>query len=93
MGNMKKAVEWTVCPVSTNASHEVTIQSDKRIAKVNKLTGKTILSTGKGGHNGFAHLSKMLGAVEIDTPQWVTDQLAALEASEPLPTGEVVILG
>jgi hypothetical protein len=38
LGNMKKAQDFTVCPVSSNAPHEVTIQSDKRIAKIDLNT-------------------------------------------------------
>jgi len=76
MGNMRKAQEWVIYPLMPNGNpNERTIQCDKRIAKVNLETGKVILSTGKNGHNGFAHLSPMLGAVEVDCPQDLIDQI------------------
>lgn len=73
MGNMKKSVEWIVCPTG-NKPDRIMIQSDKRIAEVNLTTGKAILSNGKG-HPGFAALSKMMGAIEVDCPNEILEKL------------------
>lgn len=78
LGNMRKAVEFVICPVSNASPNEVYIQSDKRIAKVDLTTGKGILSNGKGGHNGFMHLSPVLGAVEIVFPAEVLAEIKRL---------------
>lgn len=72
LGNMKKAVEWVVCPVSNAEPNAVYIQSDKRICRFDKITGKGMLSNGKG-HPGFLALSPILGAVEIVVPQSVIE--------------------
>ncbi len=79
LGNMRKACDWTIYPKTDDAT--VTIQCDKRIAKVFLETGKTILSTGKGGHNGFMHLSPVFGAVEIDCPIETLEELRKLRNS------------
>ena len=92
LGNMKKAQDFTICPVSTNEPDQITIQSDKRIAQVNLTTKKVILSDGKGGHQGFLKLLPILGAKEYDCPQDVIDQiLQGLERAPDLKTGVVVI--
>lgn len=93
MGNMRKAVEWTVCPRSEKTDRDVTIQSDNRIAKVNLDTGKAILSNGKGGHQGFHKLLAMCGAIEVDCPADMMAQLKAFDAKQELPAGPVVIMG
>ena len=63
LGNMAKSVDWSVYPHRTGET-EAVIQSDKRIAKINLETGAGVVSNGKGGHNGFMHLSRMLGAMD-----------------------------
>lgn len=78
LGNMKKAQEFVIYPVSNTAPHEVTIQSDKRIARVNLNTSKAMLSSGKGGHQGFMQLSPALGAVEVDVTPELVEQLKPL---------------
>lgn len=87
LGNMRKAVEWTVYPKDANEQTTVIIQCDKRIAQVNLETGKALLSDGKGGHQGFFKLNKIVGAVEVDCPQGMLDQLKAGK----IPVGPVVI--
>jgi hypothetical protein len=78
LGNMKKPQKFVICPVSNTAPHEVTIQSDKRIARVNLNTSKAMLSSGKGGHQGFMQLSPALGAVEVDVTPELVEQLKPL---------------
>lgn len=58
LGNMRKEAGWVVYPIKE--PHIRLIQCDKRIAEINLATGKGILSSGKGGHNGFMHLNKVL---------------------------------
>ncbi len=89
LGNMRKVAEWTVCPRASGAGADdpIIIQSDKRIARVDLATGKMTLSSGKGGHNGFAHLSPMMGAVTIDAPADLLDAMRNL--SPTLPSGPV----
>ena len=67
LGNMRRAAQFLLYPRKSEAD-TVTIQSDSRIAQVNLTTGKTWLSSGKGGRYGntFLHLSPVLGAVEVD---------------------------
>lgn len=90
---MRKDQEFTICPGSEETPHLITIQSDKRIARVNTETSKTIISDGKGGHQGFAKLNAFLGAKTIDTPKWLSDQLANLETDHgPNDTGEVCVM-
>lgn len=70
LGNMRKAAEFVVCPVSNADPDTLYIQSDKRICKFNTKTGKGLLSNGKG-HPGFTAL--YIGATEITVPQEVID--------------------
>ena len=73
-GNMRKPQDFTVYPARAG-SVEIILQCEKRIANVNLLTGKVVLSNGKGGHQGFIKLSPILGAVEVDCPPDVLNQL------------------
>lgn len=98
LANMRKPQEFTICPVSSDSPHIVTIQSDKRIARFDRETGKVMVSDGKGGHQGFHKLNAFCGAKEYDAPQWLIDQIqeqlgdVKSEASKEL-TGPVVICG
>ncbi len=90
---MRADQQFTIYPGSEETPHLITIQSDKRIAKVNTETGKTVYSDGKGGHQGFHKLASFAGAKTIDTPEWLKTQLANLEADHgPNDTGEVTVL-
>lgn len=95
LGNMRKEADWTLYPQKADKLDEVIIQCDKRIASVNLTTGKAMLSSGKGGHNGFMHLSPALGAVEVDVPADVLQTLKGLVAknTEGDGIGSVVVLG
>ena len=78
LGNMRKAVEFTVCPaVSGHEDDTITIQSDKRIAMFNVNTGEGVVSDGKGGHPGFHKLSKVFGAIDIKVSQDIIDAAMA----------------
>lgn len=87
IGNMRKSVDWVVYPVQD--PDERTIQSDKRIARVNLQTGKVTLSDGKGGHQGFYKLNLHMGAKEYDCPKEILDQLR----ETPVQTGPIQITG
>lgn len=90
LGTMKKPAEFTVCPKSSgDTSPTVTIQSDKRIARVNLETGKVMVSDGKGGHPGFHKLLGMCGAKEYDCPPELLEKLKSIS----VPQGPVVVLG
>lgn len=95
LGNMRKAVDWVLYPQKAESLNKVIIQCDKRIAEVNLDTGKAMLSTGKGGHNGFMHLSPSLGAVEVDVPADTVAELKRLVATNKPGEGigSVRILG
>lgn len=70
IGNMRKAVDWTVYPSKQTESQDdptLFVQSDKRALKINLRTKKGMLSNGKG-HPGFHSVLPALGAVEVDVP-------------------------
>jgi hypothetical protein len=77
LGNMRKTQEWTVYPIDDGAT-DVVIQCDQRIAKIDLKTGKGLLSSGKGGHQGFMMLSSIMGAKEIDAPAELLEELRRL---------------
>ena len=93
LGRMRKAVDWTVCPVSNTAPEEITIQSERYIARYNKNTKKVVVSDGKGGHPGFHKLLPLAGAKEIPAPEWLIQQIEELEADHgETPSGPVTIM-
>lgn len=82
LGNMRKDVEWVIYPrqgvkvAGTWAPSDVVIiQSDRRIAAVNLETGATVLSDGKGGHQGFLKLQTALGGAQCECPEYMLNQL------------------
>lgn len=83
LGNMRKAVEWTICPQDSTTPNEIVIQADKRIAKVFLDKGKAILSDGKGGHPGYMKLLFSLGATVVDVPSEVIQELKDKIAKNP----------
>lgn len=84
LGNMRKAVDWTVYPPS--ASGTVVIQSDHRIAQFDPVSGKGWLSAHKGSGAYFPHLFAALGATVITVP---ADVIAAAVAAQPQSGDEV----
>lgn len=72
LGNMRKAVEWTVYPSKKDG--RIIIQSDTRIA-IFKDDGsrRGLLSKRQSGGAYFVHLSPMCGAAPVDIPQGVID--------------------
>lgn len=95
LGNMRKAVEWVLYPQKADDLERVVIQCDKRIAQVNMTTGLAVLSTGKGGHNGFMHLSPALGATSVVVPPEMVAELKRLTAKNTTGDGigSVVLVG
>jgi hypothetical protein len=77
LGNMRKVVDWVVCPVSNADEDTIYIQSAKRICRFNAKTGEGMLS--KGGRTSFMDLHDFRGAVPVQVPQEVID--AATEAT------------
>lgn len=84
LGNMRKAVEWTVYPRQDASDEDWIIQSERRIAKVN-ADGEAVVSNGKGGHQGFHKLIPALGAISCQCPADMLKQLKALA----VPVGPV----
>lgn len=72
LGNMRKAVEWTVYPSKKDG--RIVIQSDTRIAMFkDDGSNKGLLSKRQSGGAYFVHLSPMCGATVVDIPQEVID--------------------
>ncbi len=75
IGNMRRAVDWVVCPRPTNVGPEYNrlfVQSDKRALSIDLETKKGMLSNGKG-HPGFHSTMKILGAIEVDVPDEIIE--------------------
>jgi len=87
LGNMRKAVDWTVAPIAVGAK-VVVIQSERRIARVDTETGKTLLSDGKGGHQGFAKLMPGMGNEWCIAPP---EMVATLKKFAEETTGTLVV--
>lgn len=89
LGNMRKTARFVLYPQRSGSLGEVIIQSDRRIARVNLETGRAMLSAGKGGHycNTFLHLSPALGAVEVEVPASVLEELRRLTATNTKDDG------
>src|SRR4051812_27127123 len=76
-GNMRKAVEFTVCPRPTNVGDEytrVTLQSDHREVVIDTATRKGLLSP----HGANYPKVGLAGTVPIEVSQEIVD--AALKA-------------
>lgn len=90
-GNIRNEQSFTIYPSKFDAV-ELIIQSSKRIVKANLSTGKATLS--KQCQNGafFHHLSKFLGATEIDLTNEQLDILEAMrDESTVMNSGKTVI--
>lgn len=88
LGNMRKAQNWTVTPSADIKEGIVTMQCDNRIARVNLNDGTARLSSGKGGHQGFAQLSPTLGAfMVVVAPEVITQIKAAVEGRDDYSSG------
>lgn len=92
-GNMRKAQEFTICEGGSNEDGMVTLQSDKRIAKVNLNAESVILSDGKGGHQGWQKLSPVFGAKQYACPDSVINELKAMIDAKPIAEGPIRIMG
>ncbi len=91
LGNMRKAVDWTLSP-SVEGRNATVMQCDKRIVAFDLETGKGKLSSGKGGHPGFWTLQQP-DAIEVVVPQEVLEQIRAkLESRPDYATGVIRIL-
>lgn len=83
LGNMRKAVEFVVCPVS-NAGGMIYIQSDKRICKFDPATGAGVLSA---SHNYPVFITLSLpSAMPVTVPP---DVIAACVANIPKSGDEI----
>ena len=94
LGNMRKEAEWIVYPPSHGGSQGDMrlIQSDRRICQFSITTRKGMLSKAVN-YSTFAHLSKFLGAVEIEVPQDVVDKAVMLQPRTGDQVGPGVTIG
>lgn len=88
LGNMRRPVEWIIYPAQEN-SDKIVIQSDHRIAQIDPTTGKGVLSAHRANGAYFLHLTKFLGATEIDVPREIIDQLVTDQPQK----GDVLMSG
>lgn len=87
LGSMRKPADWVVYPASkTESRGTFLVQSDKRIAEINPETGKAILSASKSNGAYFMHLSRLLGATEVDVP---ADVIALVRDAQPKSGDEI----
>lgn len=94
LGTMKKIVDWVICPVSNQEAHLVTIQSDKRIARIDLNTKKGILSA--AGRPYFMDLLAIRGATSIDVSDEIINELKAIgtyKKNEEITPGFIVNAG
>lgn len=85
LGSMRKAQDFVVYPAAADAT-KLTVQSDTRIATLDLTTGKAVLSKAHSSGSYFVHLSKFLGATDVDVPD---DVLATIRASVPQSGDEI----
>lgn len=78
LGTMRKDVGWTVYPHQSDG--HIIIQSQYRICRINPSTRKGMLSRHCSSGAYFVHLSRMLGATEVDIPQDVLDACYPVQA-------------
>lgn len=96
LGNMRKAVEWTVYPAQKDG--RVVLQSSTRIAAFGGPDGsippgKALLSKRHPGGAYFVHLSPMCGATLVDIHSTVIEEaLEAMPQSGDLIGGVVRIV-
>ena len=91
LGNMRKKQDWTVTPSAEIAEGIVTMQCDKRIARVNIHKKEAILSHGKT--NYFADLTPERGGKLVAVPQYVLDQIIEKTQSRKDFHGPVCVVG
>jgi hypothetical protein len=84
LGNMRKAQEWVIYPMKSEDTTAI-IQCDNRIAKIDLETQQALLSSGKGGHQGFIMLNESLGAKVVPCPPEVVQQLKEFRAKKAEP--------
>lgn len=86
LGNMRKSAAWTIYPQKDNSLDEVIIQCERRIALVNLASGSAMLSNGKGTYQTFLHLHPAMGAVTVQVPPEVIEELKNILATAPRNT-------
>jgi len=92
LGNMRKAQDFIVYPESRDDGDKVLIQSDKRIAQIDTTTGEGLLSTGKGGHQGFMMLNSMSNPIKIKVDQATIDLITGAKPKSGDAIGAGVFL-
>lgn len=79
LANMRRAVEWIVYPAMGDNTF-FQIQSDHRICRFDKVTGKGMISKHKANHACNIDLMPMLGATEVVVP---AELIEACKAAQP----------
>ena len=91
LGNMRKAQNFIVYPEGGDPDL-ITIQSDKRICRFHKDTGKGMLSDGKGGHPGSHRLSEFLGAKPVIVSASIIAECVVPQSGEEIVKGGCIRL-
>ena len=89
LGNMRKAVEWTVYPFNPD-SKQIIVQSDTRIAQFDPKTGIGRLSKNHSSGAYFIHLAL---APPVQVPQTFIDQCLANQPQKGDYVGGGVYIG
>ena len=93
LGNMRKVQDWTVTPSEEIKNGFVTMQADNRIARVNLNDNTAILSSGKGGHQGFDKLMDFAPRT-VPVSQEIVDQIKSLvEFRDDYKSGSITFMG
>lgn len=88
LGDMRKAVEWTVYPQAKDGSDEsrIILQSHARIVAIDTAKGKGLLSKACPSGAYFVHLHPAAGAKVVDVP---ADMIEAAKAAQPKSGDEI----
>ena len=91
---MRKEVDWIVYPPSRSEDQPNMrlIQSDRRICQFDINTRRGMLSKACN-YPTFMHLSKLLGATEIEVPQDIVDKAVMLQPRKGDQVGPGVTIG
>lgn len=74
LGNMRKAVSWSIYPESAD-SETVKIQSDTRMAEINRSTGLATLSKSRSGGAVFMDLMTIRGATVVPVSRELIEEI------------------
>lgn len=67
LAGMRKPQDFVIYP--RNDGDDLTVQADTVIGRFNPQTRQGVINYKKSTHKGFAHLNKILGAVDYEYPE------------------------